>query len=278
MALGGWGIAKGALFYFEDIPTLYFPWGTFPVRRERQSGFLMPSAGYSSTYGFKLNNGFYWAFAKNMDATLYVDYLGNRGFKEGLEYRYAFDKETKGQANAYFIHDQNLDKDRYGFFLQHEQKLPYDFYLKGNVNRVSDHQYLRDYKNEGLPDTAQRAEIDATSLNVLRSVIFGGKNWDQSSLLVNNEVFDNFTQRNNENTIQKLPQISFYAHPQSLFNTPFFYNMTSSYTNFWRERGVESNRGDFFPAISYPVSSAAGSRPCTPSISRRSHHTSCAPR
>ena len=253
MALGGWGVAKGPLFYFEGIPILYLPWGTFPVRQERQSGFLMPSVGYSSTYGLKLNNGFYWAFAKNMDATLYVDYLGNRGFKEGLEYRYAFANETKGQANAYFIHDQTLDEDRYAFFIQHEQKLPYDFYLKGNINRVSDHQYLRDYKNEGLPDTAQRAETDVTSLNVLRSAIFGGKNWDQFSLLVNTEVFDDFTKPSNDETVQKLPQISFYAHPQSLFNTPLFYNMTSSYTNFWRERRVASNRGDFFPAISYPV-------------------------
>jgi lipopolysaccharide assembly outer membrane protein LptD (OstA) len=50
-----------------------------------------------------------------------------------------------------------------------------------------------------------------------------------------------------------LPQASFYAYPQSLFNTPFFYSLTSSYTDFWRERGLESNRGDLFPIISYPV-------------------------
>jgi LPS-assembly protein len=253
MALGGWGIAKGPLFYFEDIPILYFPWGIFPVRQERQSGFLMPEIGYSSTYGLKLKNGFYWAFAKNMDTTLYLDYLGDRGFKEALEYSYAFTKETKGQANVYFIDDQVLHKDRYAFFVEHEQKLPYDFYLKGNINRVSDHQYFQDYKNEDLPATARMAQIDAVSLNLLRSVVFGGKNWDQFSFLVNNEVFDDFTQLDNEKTVQKLPQISFFAHPQSLFNTPFFYNMTSSYTDFWRERGVGSDRGDFFPTISYPV-------------------------
>ncbi len=253
MALGGWGVAKGPIFYFEDIPLLYLPWGTFPVRKERQSGFLMPSAGYSSTYGLKLQNGFYWAFAKNMDATLFLDYLGDRGFKEGLEYNYAFTKDTKGQANVYFIDDQVLHKDRYAFFIEHEQKLPYDFYLRGNVNRVSDHQYFLDYKNEDLPETAQMAEIDSTSLSLLRSVIFGGKDWDQFSLLVDNEMFDDFTQRNNEKTVQILPQISFFAHPQSLFNTPFFYDITSSYTNFYRERGIESHRGDFFPAVSYPV-------------------------
>jgi len=253
MALGGWGIGKGVVFYFEDIPALYFPWGIFPVRQDRQSGFLMPSAGHSGQYGFKMSNGFFWAIAKNMDATLYLDYLGTRGFKEGVEYNYAFTRETKGQANFYYIDDQSLHKDRYAFFIEHEQKLPYDIYLKGNVNHVSDHQYFLDYKNEDLPETARMAEIDATSINLLRSVVFGGKDWDKFSLLVNNEVFDDFTQRNNEKTVQKLPQISFFAHPQSLFKTPLFYDVTSSYTNFWRERGIESHRGDFFPTISYPA-------------------------
>lgn len=118
---------------------------------------------------------------------------------------------------------------------------------------MSDHQYFQDYRNEDLPETAKMAQIDVVTLNLLRSVVFGGKNWDQFSFLVNNEVFDDFTQPNNEKTVQELPQISFYAHPQSLFNTPFFYNMTSSYTDFYRERGVGSDRGDLFPTISYPV-------------------------
>ena len=86
-----------------------------------------------------------------MDATFYFDYLGDRGFKEGLEYRYAFTQETKGQANFYFIDDQVFHKNRYAFFLQHQQKLPYDFYLKGDINYVSDHQYLHDF-DEDLPE------------------------------------------------------------------------------------------------------------------------------
>ncbi len=253
MALGGWGTAKGPVFYFEDIPVLYFPWGAFPVRQERQSGFLMPQVGYSSTYGLKFENAFYWAFAKNMDATFYLDYVGDRGFKEAVQYNYAFTQDTKGQANFYFNDDQLIHKDRYAFFIQHEQKLPEDFYLKADINRVSDHQYFQDFRSEDLPETAQMAEIDAVTLSLLRSTVFAGKNWDQFSFLVDNEVFDDFTQRDNQKTVQMLPQASFYAYPQSFFNTPFFYSVTSSYTDFWRERGFESNRGDLFPAISYPV-------------------------
>jgi LPS-assembly protein len=253
MALGGWGTAKGPIFYFEDIPVLYFPWGAFPVRQERQSGFLIPRVGYSSSDGPRIKNGFYWAFAKNMDATLYFDYLGDRGFKEGLEYRYAFTQETRGQANFNFIDDQDLHKNRYSFFIQHEQKFPYDFYLKGDINRVSDHDYLRDFTDEYLPSTSKMAAIDSWSSRQLRSVAFGGKNWDQYSLVAQTAVYDDVTQTSNDGTVQKLPQISFYAHPQSLFKTPLFYDLASSYTNFWREKGVEAHRGDLFPRVSFPT-------------------------
>jgi LPS-assembly protein len=249
MALGGWGIAKGPIFYLEDIPVLYFPWGAFPVRQERQTGFLIPRVGYSNQYGPEFKTGFYWPFAKNMDATFYFDWLGDRGFKEGLEYRYAFTQETKGKANLYFIDDQVLHKNRYAFFIEHQQKLPYDFYLKGNINHVSDHKYLKDF-DEDLPEGAK---IDSRSSRQLRSVLFGGKNWDQFSLVAQSAVYDDLTKESNDETVQKLPQIQFYAHPQSLFKTPFFFDLASSYTNFWREKGVEAYRGDLFPRISYPM-------------------------
>jgi LPS-assembly protein len=253
MALGGWGTAKGPIFYLEDIPVLYFPWGAFPVRQERQSGFLIPRVGYSSGEGPRIYNGFYWAFAKNMDATLYFDYLGDRGFKEGLEYRYAFSRETRGQANFNFIDDQVYGKNRYSFFVEHEQKLPYDFYLKADINHVSDHDYFRDFTDEYFPTTSKWAAIDAWSSRQLRSVVFGGKNWDDFSLVSQAAVYDNFALSSNDRTLQKLPQISFYAHPQSLFKTPLFFDLASSYTNFWREKGVEAQRGDLFPRISFPT-------------------------
>jgi LPS-assembly protein len=249
MDLGGWGIAKGVVFHLEDIPVLYFPWGTFPVRQERQTGFLIPQVGYSNQYGPEAKTGFYWAFAKDMDTTFYFDYLGERGFKEGLEYRYALTQETQGQASFYFIDDQVLNKNRYAFFVQHQQKLPYDFYLKGDINYVSDHDYLYDF-DEDFP---KETKIDSRSSRQLRSVLFGGKNWDQFSFIVDNEVFDNLTQTSNDETVQILPQISFYAHPQSLFKTPLFYDLASSYTHFYREKGVEAQRGDLFPRLSYPI-------------------------
>ncbi len=250
--LEGYGKAKGPIFYLEDIPVLYFPIGIFPVRKERQTGFLLPEVGYSRTYGPEAKTAFYWAISKDMDATLYADRLGDhrgRGFKEGVEYRYALTKGTEGKANVYFIDDQVFGGNRYAFFLQHQQKLPYDFYIKADLNYLSDRFYQQDF-DEDLPD---KVKIDSWSLKQLRSVLFGGKNWDKSSLIVAGEYFDDLTQDKNDYTLQKLPQISFYAHPQSLFKSPLFFEISTSYMNYWRPKGNDTHRWDLFPKVSYPM-------------------------
>ena len=249
VTIEGYGIAKGPVFHIEDIPVLYFPFAVFPVKRERQTGFLIPEPGYSSKYGPELKNAFFWAISKDMDATLYFDWLGDRGFKEGLEYRYALSPDIIGQAKFYFIDDQAFNEKRYSFFLQHQQRFPHNFYLKGDINHVSDREYVRDFE-EDLP---QGARIDSRSRAQLKSVLFGGRNWDQFTFLGQGVVFNDLTKESNDETVQELPQISFYAHPQSLFGTPLFYDVASSYTHFWREEGVEAHRGDLLPRISYPL-------------------------
>jgi len=95
--------------------------------------------------------------------------------------------------------------------------------------------------------------ILSRSSRQLRSVLFGGKNWNGFSFLSQGAVYDDLSQESNDETLQELPQISFYAHPQSLFKTPFFYEIASSYSHFWRESGVRAHRGDLFPSLSVPM-------------------------
>ena len=48
VTVGGNGIAKGPIFYVEDVPVFYLPAALFPVKKERQTGFLLPGVGNSS--------------------------------------------------------------------------------------------------------------------------------------------------------------------------------------------------------------------------------------
>jgi len=114
---------------------------------------------------------------------------------------------------------------------------------------VSDRFYPRDFDKD-LPDGAG---IDARSLRQLRSTLYGGKNWDHYSLLAEGTVFNDLTQESNDATVQKLPQVRFAAHPQSLFRTPLFFELNSSYTHFARDSGIATHRFDLLPTISLPV-------------------------
>jgi LPS-assembly protein len=75
-------------FWLHGFPVLYLPYATHPVNREaRQTGFLIPTAGRSSTKGNMIGDSFYWDINRSMDATIGAEYLSKRGWLQRGEYR-----------------------------------------------------------------------------------------------------------------------------------------------------------------------------------------------
>jgi len=75
-------------FFLHGIPIFYFPYATHPVSHEaRQSGFLVPTGGRSSTNGNEIGDAFYWAINRSMDATVGAEYFSKRGFSQRGEFR-----------------------------------------------------------------------------------------------------------------------------------------------------------------------------------------------
>ncbi|MDO8956438.1 MAG: putative LPS assembly protein LptD, partial [Deltaproteobacteria bacterium] len=131
----------GATFQVKNIPLFYSPYLIFPVKTKRQSGFLIPRIGYSNTGGIELDNAYFWAIAKNMDATFYLDLATIRGVGEGVEYRYVRQRESKGIFSGYHIREteqyrqkrtEQLDRkpDRWNLDLQHEEYFSQTFFAK----------------------------------------------------------------------------------------------------------------------------------------------------
>ena len=56
---------------------------TFPLNRQRQSGFMHPFLATSSRSGLDLTLPYYWNIAPNYDATFYPRYMSKRGFQLG---------------------------------------------------------------------------------------------------------------------------------------------------------------------------------------------------
>jgi LPS-assembly protein len=72
-----------------NIPLLYLPYVTHPVDSGgRQSGFLIPTPGYSSTKGIIFGEEYYWAINRSTDLTVGAEYFSLRGWSQSATFRY----------------------------------------------------------------------------------------------------------------------------------------------------------------------------------------------
>ncbi|NJM12067.1 MAG: LPS-assembly protein LptD [Synechococcaceae cyanobacterium SM1_2_3] len=66
----GRGVATDIVLAFKNTPVFYFPYLSFPINDQRQSGFLFPRQGYDSQSGMDLQMPYYWNIAPNRDMTI----------------------------------------------------------------------------------------------------------------------------------------------------------------------------------------------------------------
>ena len=69
-------------FQMFSVPVLYMPYATLPAEERRNSGFLVPEIGNSTTKGFVLGDAFYWAPLSWFDATVGASYYAKRGWAQ----------------------------------------------------------------------------------------------------------------------------------------------------------------------------------------------------
>ncbi len=86
--VGGTAKIYHSTFAIEGIPILYFPFATLPAQTlPRQTGFLIPNLGYSSTKGVIFGESVFWAINRSMDAHIGAEYFSKRGWAPQGEFR-----------------------------------------------------------------------------------------------------------------------------------------------------------------------------------------------
>ncbi len=262
LTLGGYLHAKHAFFRIKDYPVLYTPYLRIAVQRERQSGFLLPSPGYSELRGLVLKNAFFWAISRSQDATFYLDVETARGFGGGFEYRYI--RTARSSGNLYFydyserdinrvrefrnglnnlIRPKSASSQRWQLKFDHRELLSANFNIRAHINIVSDDEYFVDF-----------GESEDKSIESLESNVSISKNWSVYSLVAQLRVFDNLLIDDDSTTLRKLPEISFTASDKKIPWTPFYRSLSSSFINFSRSEGTTGQRLDLQPRISLPFS------------------------
>ncbi len=148
------GIARNGVLYFKDVPILYSPWLSFPIKKERKSGFLVPTYGTSSSGGFELTLPYYFNLAPNYDLTVTPRYMAKRGLQLGGEFRYLGESYSGQLYGTYLADDRVADRKRWYYAAQHTQSLGGGVNASFDIRRVSDDDYFRDFSSFGLNEAS----------------------------------------------------------------------------------------------------------------------------
>jgi LPS-assembly protein len=243
----------GATFQVKNVPILYSPYLTIPIKTQRQSGFLFPRVGFSDTAGAQANLAYFWAIARNMDATFYLDLATKKGIGEGAEYRYIRKNESYGALYGYHIREgdeyrqkytDKLDRkpDRWQVNLQHDEYFDPTFFAKARLRAFSDRQYFWDYGSTYAEQSSEQ----------VYSTLAATKNWERFSLFGEARHTVDLRQED-KTTLQYYPLTNFVGIQQPLFSSPLFFDFQTSYGYFYREQGATGNRVDLYPHVSLPL-------------------------
>ena len=95
-------------FRLFSVPILYLPYATFPAEKERNSGFVIPEPGDSSSKGYVFGDSIYWAPSDWMDTTLGASYYSKRGWSQKGELRMRPWENARLEATYFGVIDRGL--------------------------------------------------------------------------------------------------------------------------------------------------------------------------
>ncbi len=286
ITLDGYAMLWHSKFQVLDQSVMYSPFVVLPVKRTRQSGFLIPDVGHSSRLGMGVNLPYYWAVSDETDLTFYENYMSERGLMQGVELRrtpspdskgyWRFDwlsdaEEEEGSDEDEQFKDDDLarrNQDRYWW------RSKYNGYLadprwkaKLDIDWVSDQNYLREFKSgkSGYEQSRKtfieefNRDIEAKDATQRTSAALLTRAYDDFGVAGRVEYTRDLEYQNgNRNkekdpTLQRLPEINAYVYKDGLPATPLEWEMEAGGSNFWRKFGTKGSRLEAHPRVSLPV-------------------------
>jgi LPS-assembly protein len=244
------GEAHDATLVFKGVPILYAPSLSFPLNRQRKSGFLAPTWGTTSNGGLEFSTPYYWNIAPEMDATIAPRVMAKRGTQWRGEYRYMGQGYLGIVSGEYLPKDKITNSERHAFSFQHVQTLG-NFTGNLNLNGVSDDTYFTDL-------ASQITTIAQTNLAREGRVTYGGGWWSASTLVQRYQTLQDPAVAPVTKPYERLPQVTLSASRPDL-PLGLAFNFSGEYVAFSNpdKTMVQGNRTTFYPQISLPVQTAA---------------------
>ncbi len=142
-------VASPVVFRLLGIPVLELPFWYFPVGGGRRSGLLTPRYGRSGADGFYLRNlAYYWAINNYMDLTVSLNLIERRGIQMAFSLPYVVYKRFRGKLAGTWANDLVAGHRRWSLEGNHNQQLANGARITGQLQYVSDVNYLQDYSED----------------------------------------------------------------------------------------------------------------------------------
>lgn len=277
VTLEGYGHIHDAALRVREYPVLYLPYLLFPAKTKRQSGLLPPLFGYSERNGAAAELPFFWAISDRMDATFYQRYLSERGYMQGLEYRYLVDKGSSGALLFDILNDkkekdladpddvevspfERTNQTRYWFRGKADQKLPLDITVRLDADYVSDADYLREFQKDVTGYNA-RPDLDSDFGRPLeekysptrRSALRLSRDKGDVSIQAATSYNENPENPPDDETPQQVAAMDFSLLPKKVVRSPLYFGFESGYDYVWREFGDQGQQVSILPQLTLPL-------------------------
>jgi LPS-assembly protein len=258
--------AQNSTFHLMNIPILFLPYVTHPVDSEqRQTGFMIPVPGYSSTKGFTLGEEFYWAINRSTDLTVGGQYYSLRGWEQSATFRYRGLGNNFAKARYTGLLDRGIYTN--GVYLNQGGEDAtftgrHDFSSQTRV--AGDVEYLSSYAYREA--FAENFSV-AVSSDIL-SILYGVHQWDGYSASARVDRYQGLKQAavaatpttpatpEEQVRIFHAPSLDFNTTEHEIGRTGLLWSLDSSYAGLSRiqpnfSTGGLTQRFDLHPELSY---------------------------
>lgn len=277
----GRGTAQNARLYLKGVPIFYWPYLNFPIDDRRQTGFLFPRPGTSSSYGPYLETPFYWNIAPNYDDTITPAFLSKRGLQINNLFRYLTPKsrgeigfsvlpgdrefenfktaEEEGEdadstnpaTQSELNRLKNTSSTRKAIYIIDDTRFNEHWSSDINFNYVGDDYYLKNFRNN-LTEVTPNQLLQEADLN------YKGEYWQFFGRLQGYQTLHPIDETPYSNQYFRLPQLVLEGNYLS-DKTGLDYFIYNDFTHFEIHNNPGqvgdmpiSNRGHSQPGISFP--------------------------
>jgi hypothetical protein len=284
---------RNAVFRVKTLPAFVLPYVWIPAtRRERKSGFLLPSTGNSNQKGRTLKLAYYQTLGQSADITFRGDIYTQRGLGMGAEFRAQTDENSFLRLGVFSVKDRLFgppgeNQGGTAFIGEGVQYLPHGWLAVGNVSLVTSLAFRQVFSDDiaQVIDPRRESTFYANNNSNGFSFNFLGSNETTTLFSPSRNPLTPSDGTNFDVKIRQAPEINMTLYPRRFFERiPIYFSFDSSIGALKKEETVDGNvtlvtpaavqRFDFQPKITVPLATIFGVA-ITPTLTlRETYYTS----